>query len=260
MPVFENFQQHIAERPWRAGLYAFLALIFLVLGLLVADYVARPDSFPVQSATFEGEFRNVDQQELTETVVDAARGNFLLLDLNAVRAKAESVAWVHTADVRRLWPNGVHVRFTEQQLVARWGANAWLNASGDTVDLRGRPGPEGLPVLSGPDGMQARVLEHYLKLDQQLATAGLQIARLTLSARHSWSITLVNGLQLTLGRDDPEENVMRFVRAYPQSLAHQVGRVRRVDLRYTNGFAVEWNGRAAPSRTSDVMATGLQEG
>jgi len=260
MPVFENFQLHIAERPWRAGLYAFMTLIITALGLIAADYIVRPDSFPVQSVTFEGEFRHVDQQQLAETVIDAVRGNFLLLDLNTVRAKAQSVAWVHTADVRRQWPNGVHVRFTEQQLVARWGSKAWLNTDGDTVDLHGRSGPEGLPVLSGPDGMQARVLEHYRKLNELLSFAGLQIARLTLSARHSWSITLENGLQLTLGREAPEENVARFARAYPQSLAHQVGRIRRVDLRYTNGFAVEWNGRAAPSRTSDVMATGLREG
>ncbi len=260
MPVFDRLQQHVAERPWRAGLYAFLGLIIVALGLLTADYIVRPDSFPVQSVTFEGEFRHVDQQELAESVIDAVRGNFLLLDLNAVRAKAQSVAWVYTADVRRHWPNGVHIRFTEQQLVARWGPDAWLNNDGETIDLHGRSGPAGLSVLSGPDGMQTRVLEHYRKLNEQLESAGLRIARLTLSARHSWSITLENGLQLTLGREDPEENVARFARVYPQALAHQAGRVRRVDLRYTNGFAVEWNGRATPSRTSDVRATGLQEG
>jgi hypothetical protein len=37
MPSFEALQQHIVERPWRAGLYAFVALAFATLALLAAD-------------------------------------------------------------------------------------------------------------------------------------------------------------------------------------------------------------------------------
>jgi len=258
--MFERLQQQMTERPWRAGVYAFAAVMAIAAILFVADYILRPDSFPVRRLTFEGDFRHVDQKVLADAVINSVRGNFVLLDLDAVRAKAQSVPWVHTAEVRRLWPDGVQIRFTEQQLVARWGSNAWLNQEGEVVNLQGRPGPEGLPELSGPEGMQARVLEHYRQLGAILGDAGLAISRLSLSARHSWSLTLENGLALTLGREEPEEHVARFARAYPLSLANVLGRIRRVDLRYPNGFAVEWNGRAAPARASELMTTKLREG
>src|SRR4030067_1185282 len=122
MPSFEALQQHIVERPWRAGLYAFGVLALATLVLLTADTVLRPESFAVRSLSFEGEFRHVDQQALTTAVMDSVRGNFFLLDLDAIRERARAVPWVHEVTVRRRWPDGVHIRFGEQQLVARWGA------------------------------------------------------------------------------------------------------------------------------------------
>ncbi len=260
MPSFEVLQQHIVERPWRAGLYAFGALVIATFVLLAADTVLRPESFAVRSLSFEGEFRHVDQQALTATVMDSVRGNFYLLNLDTIRARVRTVPWVHEVTVRRRWPDGVHIRFSEQQLVARWGKNGWVNAQGDYVNLAGHEGPAGLPLLAGPEGMQQRVLEHYRNLNDILAPVQLQVAVLTLTDRHSWNIVLHNGLVLTLGREEPEVKVERFARVYPRALAAQVTRAKRVDLRYTNGFSVEWVNRTGTPRTSEIMATGLNEG
>ncbi|MEK7666859.1 MAG: cell division protein FtsQ/DivIB [Pseudomonadota bacterium] len=260
MPSFEALQQHIVERPWRAGLYTFGVLALATFVLLAADTVLRPESFAVRSLSFEGEFRHVDQQALTAAVMESVRGNFFLLDLDAIRERARTVPWVHGVTVRRHWPDGVHIRFSEQQLVARWGKSGWVNAQGEHVHLQRREGPAGLPLLTGPDGMQQRVLEHYRSLNDILAPVQLQVAALTLSDRHSWNIVLHNGLVLTLGREEPEPKVERFARVYPRALAAQVARAKRVDLRYTNGFSVEWANRTGAPRASEIMATGLNEG
>lgn len=259
MATLERLRRHLAEHPRRAGLYAFVALALIGAAVLAVDHVLRPETFPVRQVSFEGEFRQVDERALASAVVEVARGSFLLLDLDAVRVRARSVPWVHEVTVRRVWPDGVHVRFSEQQLVARWAAGGWLNADGEPVDLHGQPGPAGLPLLAGPDGLAARVLEHYRRLNEILAPVDLQVAGLTLTDRHSWNVVLANGLVLTLGREEPEAKVARFVRAWPRTLAAEAGRMRRVDLRYTNGFAVEWSSHAAV-RGGGTIATGLNEG
>lgn len=258
MAMLERVRQHMAEHPRLAGLYAFAALAAIGLSVFAVDYVLRPETFPVRQVSFEGEFRQVDQRALASAVVDVARGSFLLLDLDAVRSRARSVPWVYEVTVRRVWPDGVLVRFTEQQLVARWAAGGWVNAGGETVDLHGQAGPEGLPLLAGPDGLAARVLEHYRRLNEILTPVGLQVAGLTLTDRQAWNVVLANGLALTLGREEPEARMARFARAWPRTLAAEAGRIRRVDLRYTNGFAVEWSGRAAVR--GGMIATGLNEG
>lgn len=260
MSALDTWRRHIAERPWRAGLYAFAALIVVSLGLFAVDYVLRPESFPVRSVRFEGAFGKVDQKALTDAVMGTVRGNFFLVDLDAVRRRAQLVPWVHDVNVRRSWPDGIDIQFTEQQLVARWGKSLWVNAQGETVDLQGQAGPDGLPQFQGPDGMAARVLDHYRQLSTILSPIELNIAQLALSARHSWTVQLDTGLVLTLGREAPEPKVERFALAYPQSLAARAGQIRRVDLRYTNGFSVEWNGRAGAGRGSNLVTTGLHEG
>jgi len=258
--ALDSLRRQVAERPWRAGLYAFAALVVVSLGLFAVDYVLRPESFPVRSIRFEGAFGKVDQKALTDAVMGAVRGNFFLVDLDAVRRRAQSVPWVHDVSVRRSWPDGIDIQFTEQQLVARWGKGQWVNAQGETVDLQGQAGPDGLPQFQGPDGMTARVLDHYRRLTQILSPLGLTIAQLALSDRQSWSVQLDDHVILTLGREAPEPKVERFVLAYPQTLAARAAQIRRVDLRYTNGFAVEWNGRAGAGRGSNLVTTGLHEG
>ena len=104
------------------------------------------------------------------------------------------------------------------------------------------------------------MLEHYRKLNEMLTPVQLQVAALTLTDRHSWNIVLHNGLALTLGREEPEMKVERFARVYPRALAAQVARAKRVDLRYTNGFSVEWASRTSAPRAAEIMATGLNEG
>lgn len=260
MPLFDAMQQHIVERPWRAGLYAFALLALATFALLAADTVLRPDSFPVRNLSFEGAFQRVDHQTLSSAVMDSVRGNFFLLNLDAIRDRARSVPWVHEVTVRRRWPDGVHIRFNEQQIVARWGKSGWVNVEGEYVNLQGRDGPAGLPLLAGPEGMQMRVLEHLRKLDAILAPIELQVAGLTLTDRHSWNIVLHNGLTLTLGREEPEPKVERFARVYPRALAAQVARVKRIDLRYTNGFSVEWTNRTGAPRAAEIVATGSKEG
>ena len=260
MTSLDAVQQSIAERPWHAAALVFGTLLAVAVLLFSVDYVLRPQSFPVRSVSFAGEFKHVDEKALAAAVMSSVRGNFFLLDLDAVRERARSVPWVYDVTVRRLWPDGVQVAFSEQQLVARWGQTGWVNVQGDYVDLKGQPGPDGLPLLAGPEGMQDRVLDHYRQLSGILAPEKLQVASLTLTPRHSWSIVLDNGIALTLGREEPEAKVARFARVYPQALAAQAARIRRVDLRYTNGFAVQWVNPANAPHAPEIVVTGSKEG
>jgi cell division protein FtsQ len=224
-------------------------MLFAVVGL---DYLLRADTFPVRNVSFEGEFKRVHQRQLAEAVTEQASGNFFALDLEAVRRAAEAVPWVHRSTVRRRWPDGVHIHFTEQQLAARWGDTAWVNSDGELADLRGQAGPAGLIRLDGPPGSQAEVLAQWRRLEPIVAAHALGIARLRLTPRYTWEIELNNNLLLVAGRGAPERKLARFIGVYRHTVAGQAARIRHVDLRYTNGFAVEWNARAAGAPATEI--------
>ena len=231
-----------------AALWTFAALLALIAFILAVDWVLRPTTLPVQAVRFEGEFKRVSQAELEHAVIDTVRGNFLQLNLDTVKEKVEKLPWVQSASVRRAWPRDVYVQFTEQQLLARWNGNAWINQVLEAVQVNGEGLPQGVPQLDGPDGTQAQVFERYQTLHNVLATSGLDLTRLTLTPRRTWRLEFDDGLVLVLDREDAEQKIGRFARAWPalkQDGAREHQAIREIDLRYTNGFAVQWKpGRA----------------
>ncbi|OGI49915.1 MAG: hypothetical protein A3E57_06795 [Candidatus Muproteobacteria bacterium RIFCSPHIGHO2_12_FULL_60_33] len=268
------------------SLFKAAVLLFSLLSVLLvlafgADWLLRTDNFPVRHVRFEGEFKHVTQPELETAVMNVVRGNFFLLNLDAVKARVESLPWVYQASVRRQWPQDVHVRFTEQQLAARWSNGTFLNQAGDVVRVTLNDPSAELPRLEGPEGTGSRVLEHYKKLGQILAVVGLKLEHITLTPRRVWRLVVTNGdgdvqgrpsvgrsqppasrdistslystggrmpgatMVIVLDRDQPEYKLERFARVYAQSLRHQAAEIAQVDLRYANGFAVQQAGAHA---------------
>jgi len=239
----------------KTGLRWFMLLILICVLVFAVDFTLRTENLPVRQVRFEGVFHHVTRDQIEAAVRDAVRGNFLLLDLEAIKHAVEALPWVYRASVRRHWPQDVYIQFVEQRLVARWGGAAWLNHEGEVVRLEPTNEIENLPRLDGPAGTGSQVLQRYEVFNRLLKPAGLHITQLSLTPRHSWRLRvrgmqgetgLEGGMVLLIDRVEPEHKVQRFVRAYGKTLASQGSAVRRVDLRYTNGFAVEWvNGRSA---------------
>ncbi|HEY5682067.1 MAG TPA: cell division protein FtsQ/DivIB [Sulfuricaulis sp.] len=248
------------------GLLKAAMLLFSLLSVLLmlafgADWLLRTDHFPVRNVRFEGEFKHITQKELEAVVGDVVRGNFFLLNLEAVKTRVESLPWVYRASVRRQWPQDVHVRFTEQQLAARWSDGAFLNQAGDVVPVALNEPTAALARLQGPEGSSPQVLEHFKRFGQILAVVGLKLENITLTPRRVWRLELSDGMVIVLDRDHPEFKLERFARVYAQTLNHQSGGVAQADLRYANGFALQPTGarsashRDAPGR-ADTIGTG----
>jgi cell division protein FtsQ len=225
------------------AIWVFTALIALIALILGVDWLVRADTFPVRAVRFEGEFKRVTQAELESVVMDAVRGSFLRLDLDAVQERARRLPWIQSVSVRRGWPRDVYVQFSEQKLLARWNGDAWVNQALQAVQV---PGGDvaGLPMLEGPEGTEAQVYQRYQELNTQFSPAGLTLTRLTLTPRRTWRLEFNSGLALILDRDAPPQKLERFLKAWP-ALAREGRAIQQVDLRYTNGFAVLWANRSS---------------
>ncbi len=251
---------------FRAAVGVLATLLVLIAVVFATEWLSRPEVFPVRAVQFEGEFRHVTQVQLAAAVEGAVQGNFLRLDLDAVKARAESLPWVYQAEVRRRWPRDLTVRITEQQLLARWndyrdvggratpGAVAdeseWVNQGAHAVRVGGNDLPSDVPLLEGPAGTQAIVYERFQDFNRLLADAGLQVRKLTLTPRRTWELELTGGFMLVLDRVQPDKKLERFAHVYARTLARTGTPIRRVDLRYTNGFSVEWHHARAANEES----------
>lgn len=221
-----------------SGVWVFAALVAIIAVILGGEWLLRADTLPVQAVRFEGTFKHVTQSELEKAVMTTVSGNFLKLDLDVVKERVERLPWVQSASVRRSWPRDVYVQFTEQQLLARWNTDGWVNQAMQSVRVSGNDLPQDLPRLEGPEGTQALVFERFHTLNELLTTTGLKLNRLMLTPRRTWQLELDGGMMLVLDRDDPEKKVERFTRVWPQ-IEREAKEIKQIDLRYANGFAVQ---------------------
>ncbi|HHQ41672.1 MAG TPA: FtsQ-type POTRA domain-containing protein [Chromatiales bacterium] len=243
--------------PWRRiGAWGAAALALGALGAGGAAALAwlrDPATLPVRHVRIEGELRHVDRAALERAAAPHARGGFLTVDLEALARAVAATPWVDRVSVRRRWPDTLVVQVREHRVVAAWAGGGAVNARGEHVDLPARALPAGLPVLAGPDGRTAELLAAWRRWQARLAPLGLRIERLEMSAREAWRLRLAGGIEVVLGRGEPEARLARLVRAWPAALAARAARIARVDLRYTNGFAVRWR---APERAEGAPARG----
>ena len=136
---------------------------------------------------------------------------------------------------------------TEHVPAARWNESGLMNTRGELFLENTRHIPPELPQLNGPPGTEAQVAKLYLETYPRLLEVGLRLSRVDLDPRGAWSLTLSNGVEIRLGRQDVKARLERFLQVASPLVAARSGEVQYVDLRYSNGFSVGWN---APARVA----------
>lgn len=247
-PAAEPPRQHVSEHPVpqpgpsTGALVARLATAVVLIGSLAgAVFIAlewEPRLLPVRVVTIEGEMHGLSRESLQETIAGHITGGIVTQDLYALKAEVEDLPWIHRASVRRVWPDRLVFSVHEHEAAARWGENGLVTAEG--IVFRPRDGrlPAGLVRLSGSDDFAPEVVERYLKWHPRLAELGLIIDAVSRDTRGDWSLQLLGGTELYLGTEDIDARFERLVAAYPQ--VESIGIPTRIDLRYSNGFAVRW--------------------
>ena len=222
------------------GLYGIAALL-LVYWVLIA--IARLPVFPLREIQVSGRIAHTTLEQVRAVIDGRLQGNFFTLDLEAARVSLQRLPWVRHVLVRREWPDRLDVQIEEHVALARWRESALVNTYGELFEAATN---EALPVFSAPDGTAAEVTQRYLMLSGLLEPLGRHPVQVLLSDRRAWQLRLDDGTVLELGRAQIEEKVRRLVAVYPRALERLPGQPQRIDLRYSNGFAIHSGMQHAP--------------
>jgi len=186
-----------------------------------------------------GEFKRVPGEDLRRALLPYARAGYFAVKLQDAQHAVERLPWVESAQVRKQWPDVLEVSVVEHKPFARWGKDRLLSEQGRLFATPHGLEDAPLPELDGPDSKTAEVVELYNDSRALFAPVGMDVRRVAMDARGSWSLALDNGTEVIVGRDDARSRLGRFVRVLPQLTRTQVPIVR-ADLRYTNGFTLSW--------------------
>ena len=228
------------------------------LAALAAAYVGAQAalSLPVTTLELSGTFQRLSPLQLEAAVADTLDRGFLGLDLRHIEQEIEALDWVDSAKLARKWPDTLAVQIVEQTAAARWGERGLLNARGELFTNDRRYQLPELPTLFGPSGSEHEIAERYLVLRDRLAAANLGLAGLAMDERGAWRIDLEGGQRIRLGKRNVGDRLDRFFGYVLPALAGELDRVRYVDMRYTNGFAVAWIDELELSRAGSSEVIG----
>ena len=215
--------------------------VFLLLPLAAAAYqLQRMDTIlPIRTVMLSGEFQHLDQTEIEQVLRAYIGQSFFSLDIRELQQNLNARDWTESVSIRRVWPDKLRVTITEKKPVARWDDRHLLSSTARVY----RADTEAfahLPLVHARSQEPAWALRRFRSLQQSFEQVGERLVALEIDSRGSIDVELINGLQIRLGRDDIERKVERLASIYDAQILPRREQIERLDMRYSNGFAVAW--------------------
>ncbi|MBE9567268.1 MAG: cell division protein FtsQ/DivIB [Proteobacteria bacterium] len=234
--------------------------IAVVYGLMFLKDLDVPTMLPLEHIEVAGELKFLDDEKVTMQVKNNISGGYFSADLHGIREVLLQNPWVKSVSLRRQWPESITVTIEEQEPVAYWNDDSYINASGEVFTPAVIDRGLNLPVLNGPEGHHDNVWKFMNVLYQEMALLDVEVVRLDLDDRRAWQLVIStndddayeddasrdaaqvnNKIDVRLGRFETEKRLRRFIRILPALAVthHAAGdAIETIDMRYPNGFAV----------------------
>jgi cell division protein FtsQ len=237
-------QQEALHWSFWLGVSFFVLVIVTIFSFswYLNNKISSEESTPVTSIVIGGEMPFTIRQDIEVAIEQVNLGNFFNVDVNEIQEKVAELPWVYSVSVRKKWPNELKIYVVDQTPIALWNGDFLINQYGKAFQADITRLNIGLPAFFGPEGSEDIALANFVNLSKLLKFSELSIDELLLTERHSWQLTLNNGVMLNLGRENKIERVQRFMDVYPQIIKtkKENQQVDYVDLRYDTGLAVGW--------------------
>lgn len=243
-PVKANRKKRksVSLTPVQVKRVAMVAGVVVVLGFVLwsKSWLSNPANLTISNVRIQGDLQYLQKQELQPAIEKYVKTNLSQLDSIGLEEELEANPWVKDASLTKSWPKQLIINLVEHRPIAYWGEDQLLSRTGDIFSGTMQEEREDFPLLYSPANDGFAMGEKYLSILKQLKTIPAKVVALTENERGSWEIRLDNGLIVKIGKNDQEKRLKRFVMAYHKSLKSSMDDIYKVDLRYTNGFAVAW--------------------
>ena len=195
---------------------------------------------PITLINISGDLKRVPIQSIENHTNNLLKKGFLSFNAFEIKKKIESLDWVESAEIIRVWPNKIDIRIMEESLLGTWNDDLILNSSGKLYVVDQRSVPENVPRLYGPKGSEKDSMNLFIKINNLLTGRGLYLETLTLDARGSWSFTIKPKIEIRLGKEEIDQRLERLYLMLDQDLLANMNQISYIDLRYSEGLAISW--------------------
>lgn len=231
------------------GLVAGLTIlvVLFIIGHMTISHFRNPGRFPIRTVVVEGAYQYTSQHQLRERVLSQADKGFFNLDISTIQKDVEELPWVDRAYVRRIWPESINVLIEEHTPVARWGQEGLVSDKfklffppvlASAEDALVNDLVSDLPMLYSPLRRHAALLKLHRETEPLFKAIEAPLTGIREDERRSVTLMLNGDVQVIIGHRLIAERIARFADIFRSYIAPVYDDVARVDMRYTNGFAM----------------------
>lgn len=231
----QNFQM-----PWKFMLWSLIPVLVIAAILLAKNWLNDGSNLTITNVEVIGELKYSDQGAMKAVIEPFVSTNLHLLNAKEMEEELEFDPWIKSVAITKRWPSELVIEVIEQTPVAFWGDDRLVNHLGEIFDATLESQKGIMPMLYHPDDKGLEMIEKYRQVQHWLKTIPVGVSELSINARGSWLIRLTNSWELEIGKVEQEKRVRRFLVAYKDVLMKKADKVKKIDLRYTNGLAVSW--------------------
>ena len=223
-----------------------VVVIALLLGIVVyfAHYAgSNPNirAWPkIEYVKISGELQETNREAFKNIILERVSKGFFYVSMYELEQQLEKLPWIRQVTARRIWPNTLSVTVYEQVPVARWGDTGLMNTYGELFFPSSVKPYAALPMLFGEQVRTKDLANIFKNSMRRLQSIGLQPRGLFEDRRQSKHMVFSNGMIVAMGDGDVDEKITRLIVAYKQYLSTRLAEIKKIDLRYTSGLAIEW--------------------
>ena len=215
---------------------ALVALAVPIAGLMLGRGAGA--LAPLRWIEVSGSFERVTAEQVRAAVTPALGGGFFFLPLDEVRTRVQELSWVEKAQVRKRWPDVLEIQIIERSVLAKLGTDRLLDEQGRVFSAERLSMMGGVPQFEAGEARVPQAIAFYTAIRPDLQGLGLDLTELRISRRGSIETVLSNGIEVIVGSTDQADRWRRFMVGLRPLMEQSATPIARIDLRYTNGFAV----------------------
>lgn len=240
-------QWRVTLPQWQFSLTKMLFLCFVAMacvtaygGLRAVDSVLN---VPVEEVKVNGELRYQDKKEVEAIISQHVDNGFVQVDIERLYQQLSALPWVYRLSIKRQLPSGLLITIEEQQAVAYWNNDSLLNNYGEVFTPKTIPIIAGMPAFGGAKHEQ--VIDLYKQLQGRLKETQKPIRELLINRRNTVRVVLADQTVLLMSLKDIDKQLAHWDDIYQALDSAQINSIEQVDLRYSNGAAVQWKKHVA---------------
>lgn len=167
--------------------------------------------------------------------------------------------WISQVDIERKWGEGIVITALPREAIARFGSEHLIDSQGKVY----KPVTEsellqpGLIMLQGDADQSTLIMQQMQQVNQWFAPLEMQVEDLVLTPRMTWAIKFDNGMRIIVDNEHTSQKLMNLSQLLQNQLAGKKDNIASADLRYKNGFVIDWKANVeetTPSSSSNDEA------